>query len=96
MCRVKFYCTAALTSLSNSVSYITFLFSEWRIFIIILVPSDVMLVTGLFLAFYSYLGFHETSYNMKKIDHMARSILLKLTHRVLKCFTNVLRGIHVA
>ena len=27
----KVYCTAALTSLSDSVSYITFLFSEWRI-----------------------------------------------------------------
>ena len=25
------YCTAALTSLSDSLSYITFLFSEWRI-----------------------------------------------------------------
>ena len=25
------YCTAALTSFSDSVSYITFLFSEWRI-----------------------------------------------------------------
>ena len=25
------YCTAALTSLSDSSSYITFLFSEWRI-----------------------------------------------------------------
>ena len=25
------YCTAALTSLSDSVSYITFLFPEWRI-----------------------------------------------------------------
>ena len=25
------YCTAALASLSDSVSYITFLFSEWRI-----------------------------------------------------------------
>ena len=25
------YCTAVLTSLSDSVSYITFLFSEWRI-----------------------------------------------------------------
>ena len=28
---LKFYCKAALTSLSNSVTYITFLFSEWRI-----------------------------------------------------------------
>ena len=26
-----FYCTAALTSLSDSISYLTFLFSEWRI-----------------------------------------------------------------
>ena len=25
------YCTAALTSLSDSIIYITFLFSEWRI-----------------------------------------------------------------
>ena len=25
------YCTAALTSLSDSIRYITFLFSEWRI-----------------------------------------------------------------
>ena len=25
------YCTASLTSLSDSVSYIAFLFSEWRI-----------------------------------------------------------------
>ena len=25
------YCTAALTLFSDSVSYITFLFSEWRI-----------------------------------------------------------------
>ena len=30
-CAVDIYCTAALTSLSDSVSYITFLFSEWRI-----------------------------------------------------------------
>ena len=25
------YCTAALTSFSDSISYITYLFSEWRI-----------------------------------------------------------------
>ena len=25
------YCTAALTSFSDSISYITFLFSKWRI-----------------------------------------------------------------
>ena len=30
-CAVDIYCTAALTSLSDSVSYIIFLFSEWRI-----------------------------------------------------------------
>ena len=30
-CAVDIYCTAALTSLPDSVSYITFLFSEWRI-----------------------------------------------------------------
>ena len=30
-CAVDIYCTAALTSLSDSVSYITFLFSECRI-----------------------------------------------------------------
>ena len=30
-CAVDINCTAALTSLSDSVSYITFLFSEWRI-----------------------------------------------------------------
>ena len=30
-CAVDIHCTAALTSLSDSVSYITFLFSEWRI-----------------------------------------------------------------
>ena len=28
---VDIYCTAALTSLADSVSYIKFLFSEWRI-----------------------------------------------------------------
>ena len=28
---LKAYCTAALTSLPDSVSYITFLFSEWHI-----------------------------------------------------------------
>ena len=28
---MKVYCTAALTSLSDSISYITFLFSEWHI-----------------------------------------------------------------
>ena len=30
-CAVDIYCTAALISLSDSVSYITFLFSEWCI-----------------------------------------------------------------
>ena len=30
-CAVDIYCTAALTSLSDSISYITFLFSEWSI-----------------------------------------------------------------
>ena len=28
---LKFYCKTALTSLSDNVSYITFLFSEWHI-----------------------------------------------------------------
>ena len=32
-CAVDIYCMAALTSLSDSVSYITFLFSEWRILV---------------------------------------------------------------
>ena len=30
-CAVDIYCTAALTSFSDSISYITYLFSEWRI-----------------------------------------------------------------
>ena len=30
-CAIDIYCIAALTSLSDSVSYVTFLFSEWRI-----------------------------------------------------------------
>ena len=34
-CAVDIYCAAALISLSDSVSYITFLFSEWRIVIFI-------------------------------------------------------------
>ena len=33
-CAVDIYCPAASTSLSDSASYITFLFSEWRIDII--------------------------------------------------------------
>ena len=28
-CAVDIYCTAALTSFSGSISYITYLFSEW-------------------------------------------------------------------
>ena len=31
-CAVDIYCTAALTSFSDSISYITYLFSEWHIF----------------------------------------------------------------
>ena len=34
-CVVDIYCTAALTSISDSISYITYLFSEWRIFTIV-------------------------------------------------------------
>ena len=30
-CAVDIYCTAALTSFSDNISYITYLFSEWRI-----------------------------------------------------------------
>ena len=30
-CAVDIYCTAASTSFSDSISYITYLFSEWRI-----------------------------------------------------------------
>ena len=30
-CAVDIYCTAALTSFSDSISYLTYLFSEWRI-----------------------------------------------------------------
>ena len=30
-CAVDIKCTAALTSLSDNISYITYLFSEWRI-----------------------------------------------------------------
>ena len=33
-------CTAALTSLSDSISYITFLFSEWRIQVKILFLAE--------------------------------------------------------
>ena len=32
-CTLMIYCTAALTSFSDSISYVTYLFSEWRILI---------------------------------------------------------------